>query len=61
MAISLMKEERDLSFKPAVNASPRRLTQPQIQFYNESGYIKPLDACAPPEAVKNRAYFDDLM
>ncbi len=61
MAISLMKEERDLSFKPTVNASPRRLTQQQISFYNESGYIKPLDAFSPAEAAKNRAYFDDLL
>jgi non-haem Fe2+, alpha-ketoglutarate-dependent halogenase len=61
MAISLMKEERDLNFQPTVNASPRRLTQEQIRFYNESGYIKPLDAFSPAEAVKNRAYFDDLL
>lgn len=61
MAISLMKEERDLSFQPVVNASPRRLTAEQIRFYNESGYIKPLNAFTPAEAEKNRAYFDDLL
>ncbi|RFC43761.1 MAG: hypothetical protein DUW69_002145, partial [Verrucomicrobia bacterium] len=33
MAISLMKEERDLSFQPVVNGNPRRLTQQQIRFY----------------------------
>ncbi len=61
MAISLMKEERDLSFQPVVNGNPRRLTQQQIRFYNESGYVKPLDACTPAEAAKNRAYFDDML
>jgi ectoine hydroxylase-related dioxygenase (phytanoyl-CoA dioxygenase family) len=61
MAISLMKEERDLSFQPVVNAAPRRLTPSQIQFYNASGYIKPLEAFTPAEAAKNRAYFDDLL
>ena len=61
MAISLMKEERDLSFIPVVNASPRRLTQAQIQSYNQSGYVMPLDAYTPAEAAKNRAYFDDLL
>lgn len=61
MATSLMKEERDLTFKPVVNASPRRLTQAQIQAFNESGYLKPLDAYPPAEAAKNRAYFDDLL
>lgn len=61
MAISLMKEERDLSFQPVVNPAPRRLTPQQIEFYNQSGYIKPLDAFSPPEAARNRAYFDDLL
>ena len=61
MAISLMKEERDLSFVPVVNKSPLRLTQTQIRAYNKSGYIKPLDAFTPAEAAKNRAYFDDLL
>jgi len=61
MAISLMKEERDLSFKPVVNKTPLRLTPAQIRSYNKSGYIMPLDAYTPAQAVKNRAYFDDLL
>lgn len=61
MAISLMKEERDLSFKPVINPNPRRLTQQQIRSYNESGYIMPLDAFTPAEAARHRAYFDDLL
>jgi ectoine hydroxylase-related dioxygenase (phytanoyl-CoA dioxygenase family) len=55
------KEERDLSFKPVVNPAPLRLTPEQIRSYNEAGYVKPLQAYAPPEAEKNRAYFDDLL
>ena len=37
MPVSLAKEERDLSFLPTVNPSPRRLTPAQIATYNESG------------------------
>ena len=55
------KEERDLSFQPVVNDAPRRLTRDQIRFYNEFGYVMPLSAYAPAPAVKNRAYFDDLL
>jgi len=56
-----VKEERDLSFKPVVNDSPRKLTRRQIGFYNELGYVKPLEGFAPPEAERNRAYFDGLL
>ena len=55
MATSLLKEERDLNFKPVVNRTPLRLTQSQIRSYNKSGYIKPLDAVTPADAAKNRA------
>jgi hypothetical protein len=55
------KEERDLSFQPVVNPSPRRLAPAQIEFYNTHGYIKPLAAFTPAEADRNRAYFDDLL
>ena len=55
------KEERDLSFKPVVNGSPRRLTPQQIRFFNEFGYVMPLDAFTPKEAEANRIYFDILL
>ncbi len=55
------KEERDLSFQPVATAAPRRLTPEQIRFYNEKGYIAPLSAYTPAEAVQNRVYFDDLL
>lgn len=54
-------EERDLSFQPIVNPSPRRLTQAQISFYNEHGYLAPFQAYTAAEAERNRAYFDDLL
>ena len=56
-----VKEERDLSFKPVVNAAPRRLTGRQISFYNEFGYVMPLEGFTPLEAGRNRVYFDDLL
>lgn len=55
------KEERDLSFAPTVNASPLRLTQEQIAFYNEQGYVAPFRAYDDAGADQNRAYFDDLL
>lgn len=55
------RDERDLSFKPTVNASPLRLTQDQIAFYNEKGYVAPFRAYHGAEADQNRAYFDDLL
>lgn len=58
---TLAKEERDLSFQPATTTAPLRLTPEQIRFYNEKGYVAPLDAYTPAEAVQNRAYFDDLL
>ena len=61
MCAALAKEERDLSFLPVVNDSPLRLTRQQIRFYNQHGYVMPLEAFTPQEAAKNRAYFDDLL
>ncbi len=53
--------ERDLSFLPIGNPSPRLLTRAQIETYNRDGYITPLDLFSPAEADANRAYFDGLM
>lgn len=61
MSSTPVKEERDLSFQPVVNHSPRRLTPQQIGFYNEFGYVMPLPAYSPSEAEQNRAYFDGLL
>lgn len=61
MSPSTEKEERDLSFKPAINLSPLRLSQAQIAGFNASGYVMPLDAYTPQQAAQNRQYFDDLL
>lgn len=61
MPTTPVKEERDLNFKPVVNGSPRRLAPQQIRFFNEFGYVMPLDAFTPKEAEANRAYFDGLL
>jgi len=58
---SATTEERDLSFKPVENASPRVLTQDQIAFYNEHGYLRSFDVFNELEAERNRAYFDYLL
>ncbi|HTS19552.1 MAG TPA: phytanoyl-CoA dioxygenase family protein [Verrucomicrobiae bacterium] len=53
--------EIDLSFQPVATAQPRHLTQGQISFYNENGYLKPFTVYDPPHAERNRAYFDYLL
>ncbi|MEO6874000.1 MAG: phytanoyl-CoA dioxygenase family protein [Opitutaceae bacterium] len=61
MAVSLVKEVRDLSFSPVVNPAPLRLTPRQIASYNKSGYIMPLDGFTTAQAKANRRYFDGLL
>ena len=49
------KLERELRFFPVVNEHPRRLTEEQIRFYNENGYLtglKALDEAGLRPAVK---------
>lgn len=54
-------EERDLSFAPVVNPSPKRLTAAQIDHYNAQGYIRPLPIFDQGDVLKNRQYFDSLL
>jgi hypothetical protein len=53
--------ERDLTFHPARPQSPRRLSEEQIRFYNENGYVKGLRIFADPEIAEHRHYFDRLL
>jgi len=53
--------ERDLSFHPVENASPRCLTVEQIADYNNLGYVAPLTAYASDEIAEIRGYFDGLL
>lgn len=53
--------ERDLKFHPAQCASPKRLTQDQIAFYNENGFIKNIRIFDEEEIQEHRSYFDRLL
>jgi len=53
--------ERELRFFPVENANARKLTREQIQQFNETGYLFPLDVFTQEEAGANRRYFDQLM
>jgi hypothetical protein len=57
----MLAETLDLSFKPVGTVAPKRLSADQIAFYNQEGYITPLDVFSPAEAEDNRAYFDRLL
>lgn len=53
--------ERDLSFHPSVNNSPRVLTPDQIARFNREGYLKPFRIFTAGEMAEIRAYFDRLL
>ncbi|WP_149498693.1 phytanoyl-CoA dioxygenase family protein [Roseiconus lacunae] len=53
--------ERDLSFHPSTNTSPKILTTQQVQQFNEEGYVRPLNIFDENEISEIRAYFDDLL
>jgi hypothetical protein len=52
---------RDLSFHPVVNTTPKALTQEQIHRFNRDGYLKPFRIFDEAEAADLRAYFDRLL
>ena len=54
-------EERDLSFEPVNNLSPRNLTREQIAHYNDEGYIRPIDIFTESEIAAHRDYFNRLL
>src|SRR5262245_55614997 len=53
--------ERDLSFRPAQSDNPRKLTQDQLRFYNENGYLKGMRVFTEEEIAHHRNYFDRLL
>ena len=53
--------ERELKFFPVENDNPKMLTRKQIDYYNERGYIFPIDMFSDEEVVTNRNYFDSLL
>jgi non-haem Fe2+, alpha-ketoglutarate-dependent halogenase len=56
-----MSTLKDLSYKPIINDSPKKLTQEQISFYNENGYVGPFPIFSPAGVEENRLYFDYLL
>lgn len=52
---------RDLHFYPTHNESPGKLTSDQVDFFNQKGYVTPLDVYSKTEIDDIRAYFDDLL
>ena len=53
--------ERDLSFHPASNTDPQKLSRQQIRQFNDKGYISPLDVFSPEDADAHRAFFDGIL
>ncbi len=54
-------EERDLTFRPVDNPSPRELSSDQIAHFNEEGYIRPIDVFTESEISAHREYFNGLL
>lgn len=54
-------EERDLSFLPTRNPAPKRLTQAQIDEYNDVGYLMPFRIYDAAGTLQNRQYFDWML
>ena len=53
--------ERDLSFHPSTNASPRILTREQVEQFNREGFLKPFRIFSEAEIAELRNYFDRLL
>ena len=53
--------DRRLEFFPADAAKAQRLRGEQVQAYNETGFLAPLDIFDQEETERHRAYFDDLL
>ncbi len=53
--------ERDLSFHPSSNPSPRVLTTEQIERFNRQGYLMPFRIFSTEEMNDLRSYFDGLL
>ena len=53
--------DRDLSFHPCTNDSPKVLTLEQIANFNRDGYLKPFRIFDKSEIAELRQYFDKLL
>ena len=53
--------KRDLRFYPSTHEQPRRLSQEQIEFYNQNGYLKGFRVFGNEETTASREYLDKLL
>ena len=53
--------ERDLRYFPSTTTEPNKRTLEQIHYFNEKGYVSPIDLFSKEEADANRRYFDKLL
>jgi ectoine hydroxylase-related dioxygenase (phytanoyl-CoA dioxygenase family) len=53
--------KRDLRFHPVVNDAPKSLTANQVEGFNRSGFIRPLDVYTDEQITSIRQYFDKLL
>ncbi len=53
--------QRDLSFHPTVNPSPRTLSPEEIEDFNAHGYVAPISIFSTAEIDDLRDYFDRLL
>ncbi|TWU05570.1 phytanoyl-CoA dioxygenase family protein [Stieleria varia] len=53
--------QRDLSFHPTENPSPKVLASDQIERFNRDGYLAPFSVFSETEVQQTREYFDDLL
>jgi non-heme Fe2+,alpha-ketoglutarate-dependent halogenase len=53
--------ERDLTFHPSTNTSPKVLTREQVERFNREGYLLPLRIFTDAEIAALRTYFDGLL
>ncbi len=52
---------RELRYFPLKNDSPKKLSDEQIQFFNEKGYIKGFEIFNKEKADENRKNFDSIL
>ncbi len=57
----LQSLKRDLAFHPSTVEQPNKLTKKQINGFNESGYVAPVDIFDVEEITSIRSYFDKLL
>src|ERR1700678_1232924 len=61
LVIDTDTDPRDLSFRPATASANKALTDSQISFFNENGFLSPLPALDVAEISEVKRYIDDLI